>query len=203
MFNLVPRGRDPFGQRRGFQRMTKGTPGDEVVDSVKLFVTPDISSNVWSDNFCIWSLDCYVMWNDNDRRRDRVGWGGVSKRVWVTALLFPSLAQRSVLRRYHHLEHLITPFSWTLLSGAKRHPQINGFKQILSPQLLLLSYLKIVNKIQWAVLIISSWCTDPSQALLWTAHDKGQKKLSMCENSDSFVLQGEHVEKRKYGLNNW
>ena len=29
--NLVPRGRDPFGQRRGFfQRMTKGTPGDEV-----------------------------------------------------------------------------------------------------------------------------------------------------------------------------
>ena len=28
--NLVPRGRDPFGQRRFFQRMTKGTPGDEV-----------------------------------------------------------------------------------------------------------------------------------------------------------------------------
>ena len=38
IFNLVPRGRDPFGQRRGFQRMTKGTPGHEVVDSVKLFV---------------------------------------------------------------------------------------------------------------------------------------------------------------------
>ena len=37
--NLVPRGRDPFGQRRGsgsrfFQRMTKGTPGDEVVGNV-------------------------------------------------------------------------------------------------------------------------------------------------------------------------
>ena len=34
MYNLVPRGREPFGQRRGsgrfFQRMTKGTPGDEV-----------------------------------------------------------------------------------------------------------------------------------------------------------------------------
>ena len=29
--NLFPRGRDPFGQLRGFfQRMTKGTPGDEV-----------------------------------------------------------------------------------------------------------------------------------------------------------------------------
>ena len=31
--NLVPRGRDPFGQRRGsglFRRMTKGSPVDEV-----------------------------------------------------------------------------------------------------------------------------------------------------------------------------
>ena len=31
--NLVPRGRDPFGRRRGsgfFRRMTKGTPGDEA-----------------------------------------------------------------------------------------------------------------------------------------------------------------------------
>ena len=36
---------------------------------------------------------------------------GVSKRVWVAALLFPSLVQYSVIRRYHHLEHLITPFS--------------------------------------------------------------------------------------------
>ena len=55
-------------------------------------------------------------------------WGGlgVSKRVWVAALLFPSLVQCSVIRRYHHLEQLVTPFSWTLLSGAKRHPQING-----------------------------------------------------------------------------
>ena len=66
------------------------------------------------------------MRNDNDRRRDRVGWGGVSKRLWVAALLFPSLVQCSLLRRYHHLEHLITPFSWTLLSGAQRHAQING-----------------------------------------------------------------------------
>ena len=52
--------------------------------------------------------------------------GGVSKRVRVTALFFPSLVQCSLLRRYHHLEQLITPFSWTLLSGAIRHPQING-----------------------------------------------------------------------------
>ena len=41
-------------------------------------------------------------------------WVGVSKRVWVAALLFPSLAQCSLLRHYHHLEHLLTPFSWTL-----------------------------------------------------------------------------------------
>ena len=55
-------------------------------------------------------------------------WGGlgVSKRVWVAALLFPSLVQCSVIRRYHHLEHLITPLSWILLSGAKADPQING-----------------------------------------------------------------------------
>ena len=55
-------------------------------------------------------------------------WGGVGcvKRVWVAALLFPSLVQWSLLRRYHHLEHLLTPFSWTLLSGAQIHPQING-----------------------------------------------------------------------------
>ena len=66
------------------------------------------------------------MRNDNDRRRDRVGWGGVSKRVWVAALLFSSLVQGSLLRRYHHVEHLVTPFSWTLLSGAKRHLQIKG-----------------------------------------------------------------------------
>ena len=51
---------------------------------------------------------------------------GVSKRVWVAALLFPSLVQCSLLRRYHHLEHLITPFNWMLLSGAKRHRQIKG-----------------------------------------------------------------------------
>ena len=66
------------------------------------------------------------MRNDNDRRRDRVGWGGVSKRVWMAAFLFASLVQGSLLRRYHHVEHLLTPFSWTLLSGAKRHPQIKG-----------------------------------------------------------------------------
>ena len=53
-------------------------------------------------------------------------WGGVSKRVWVAALHFPSLVQCSVIRRYHHLEHLRTPCCWILLSGAKRHPQING-----------------------------------------------------------------------------
>ena len=36
-------------------------------------------------------------------------WGGlgVSKRVWVAALPFPALVQCSVIRRYHHLEHLI------------------------------------------------------------------------------------------------
>ena len=76
------------------------------------------------------------------------GWGGVSKRVWVAALLFPSLVQGSLLRRYHHVEHLLTPFCWTLLSGAKRHPTSadkrlanKSFKQILSLQLLLISYL--------------------------------------------------------------
>ena len=53
-------------------------------------------------------------------------WGGVSKRVWVATLLSPFVVQCSLLRRYHHLEHLITPCSWMLLSGAKRHPQING-----------------------------------------------------------------------------
>ena len=66
------------------------------------------------------------MRNENDRRRDRVGWGGVSKSVWVAALLFASLVQGNLLRRYHHVEHLLTPFSWTLLSGAKRHPRIKG-----------------------------------------------------------------------------
>ena len=66
------------------------------------------------------------MRNDNDQRRERVRWCGVSKRVRVTAPLFPSLVQCSLLRRDHHVEHLLTPFSWTLLSGAKRHPQING-----------------------------------------------------------------------------
>ena len=98
-----------------------------LVDTAKLLVTPDINSDVWSYNFfCNWALESYVMWNDNERRRDRVEWGGVSKRVWVATLLFPSLVQCSLLRRYHHLEHLITPCSWMLLSGAKRHPQING-----------------------------------------------------------------------------
>ena len=46
-------------------------------------------------------------------------WGRVFKRVWVAALLFPSLVQSSLLPRYHHVEHLLTPFSWTLLSGAE------------------------------------------------------------------------------------
>ena len=55
-----------------------------------------------------------------------MGWGGVSKRVWMAAFLFASLVQGSLVRRYHHVEHLLTPFSWTLLSDAKRLPQIKG-----------------------------------------------------------------------------
>jgi len=80
---------------------------------------------------------------------------GVCKRVWVTALFFPSLVQCSLLRRFHHLEHLITPFSWTLLSGAKRHPQINGQQTRVSSKFYRCSFysysissLRIVNKIQ-------------------------------------------------------
>ena len=87
-------------------------------------------------------------------------WGGVSKRVWVAALLFPSLVQCSLLRRFHHLEHLLMPFSWTLLSGAKRHPQITGQQARVSSKFYRcsfysypISYLRIVNKIKRAVLI--------------------------------------------------
>ena len=82
-------------------------------------------------------------------------WGEVRKRVWVAALLFPSLVQYSLLRRDHHVEHLITPFSWTLLSGAKRQPQINGQQARVSSEFYRcsfysypISYLRIVNKIQ-------------------------------------------------------
>ena len=83
-------------------------------------------------------------------------WGRVCKRVWVAALFSPSLVQCSVIRRYHRLEHLLTPFfSWTLLSGAKRHPQINGQQARVSSKFYRcgfypypISYLKIVNKIQ-------------------------------------------------------
>ena len=38
-------------------------------------------------------------------------WEEVCKRLWVAALLFPSLVQCSLLRRYHHLEHLGMPFT--------------------------------------------------------------------------------------------
>ena len=134
-----------------------------LVDTVKLLVTPDINSDVWSYNFCNWALDCYVMWNDNERRTDRVEWGGVSKRVWVATLLFPSLVQCSLLRRYHHLEHLGMPFTsfiWILLSSTKRHPQINGQQVTVSSKSYRrswysyhISYLRIVNKIKWADLI--------------------------------------------------
>ena len=50
------------------------------------------------------------MQNDNDRRRERVGWCGVSKRVRVTAPLFPSLVQCSLLPRDHHVEALTNAF---------------------------------------------------------------------------------------------
>ena len=94
-------------------------------------------------------------------------WGGlgVSKRVRVTALFFPSLVQCSLLRRYHHLEHLIRPCSRTLLSGAKRHPRINGQQARVSSKLYRcsfysypISYLRIVNKIKWAVLMFQLVC---------------------------------------------
>ena len=92
-------------------------------------------------------------------------WGRVCKRVWVAALLFPSLVQSSLLPRYHHVEHLLTPFSWTLLSGAQIHPQINGQQTRVSTKFYRcsfypypISYLRIVNKIQWAVLIFCLVC---------------------------------------------
>ena len=85
-------------------------------------------------------------------------WEGVCKRLWVAALLFPSLVQCSLLRRYHHLEHLGMPFTsfiWILLSSTKRHPQINGQQVTVSSKsyhrscyFYPISYLRIVNKIQ-------------------------------------------------------
>ena len=49
--NLVPRGRDPFGRRRGsgfFRRMTKGTPGDEAgsVDN-ETTLTESVGQTAW------------------------------------------------------------------------------------------------------------------------------------------------------------
>ena len=87
-------------------------------------------------------------------------WEGACKRLWVATLLFPSLVQCSLLRRYHDLEHFLMPFTWTLLSGAKRHPQINGQQVTVSSKSYRrswysyhISYLRIVNKIKWADLI--------------------------------------------------
>ena len=67
-----------------------------------------------------------------------MGWGGVSKRLWVAALLSPSLVQCRVLRRSHHLEHVITPFSWRSKTSAdKQEFQANliaaAVTRILSP----------------------------------------------------------------------
>ena len=175
-----------------------------LVDTAKLLVTPDINSDVWSYNFCNWALESYVMWNDNERRRDRVEWGGVSKRVWVATLLSPFVVQFSLLRRYHHLEHLITPCSWMLLSGAKRHPQINGQQARVSSKFYCcsfysypISYLSIVNKFKWPSLIFWLVYWPVLSTIANRAWEGTEKKLHICAEFRFVCLQGEHVEKRK------
>ena len=136
------------------------------------------------------------MWNDNERRTDRVEWGGVSKRVWVATLLFPSLVQCSLLRRYHHLEQWITPCSWMLLSGAKRHPQINGQQARVSSKFYCcsfysypISYLRIVNKFKWPSLIFWLVCWPVASTIANRAWEGTEKKLHICANSDSYVCK--------------
>ena len=117
-------------------------------------------------------------------------WGGlgVSKRVRVTALFFPSLVQCSLLRRYHHLEHLIRPCSRTLLSGAKRHPRINGQQARVSSKLYRcsfysypISYLRIVNKIKWAVLMFQLVCWPVPGTIVSRAWQGAEKNYACAQ----------------------